>query len=48
MINANGLLVSSFSEIPTELIQQLHTELSIAEQIRYQNGKILFLGTALF
>ena len=42
MINANGLLVSSFSEIPTELIQQLHTELSIAEQIRYQNGKILF------
>ena len=42
MINSNGTLISSFREIPTDLIQKLHSELSITEKLRYQNGKILF------
>lgn len=42
MINSNGTLISSFSEIPTDLIQKLHSEFSITEKLRYQNGGILF------
>ena len=42
MINSDGTLISSFSEIPADLIQKLHSEFQITEKLRYQKGKILF------
>lgn len=42
MINSDGTLISSFSEIPADLIQKLHSEFRITEKLRYQKGKILF------
>lgn len=42
MINSNGNLISSFSEIPEDFIKNLHTHLSVLEVLRYENKTILF------
>ena len=42
MINSNGNLISSFNEIPEEFIEQLHTQLSVLEVLRFEDGNILF------
>ena len=42
MFNSNGKLVSSLNEISSDFITQLHTQLTVSEILRIENGNILF------
>lgn len=42
MLNSNGKLISSFSEIQADFIKQLHTQFSYSEVLRFENNHILF------
>lgn len=42
MINFNGNLISNFNEIKSNFIKQLHTQFSVSEVLRFENGIVLF------
>ena len=42
MLNANGLLVSHYHELPSELLEKLHKTHTVAELLRFENNRLLF------
>lgn len=42
MLNADGILVSAYQELPNDLLEKLHKVGTVTELLRFENNKLLF------